>query len=116
MSEHDHAQAATKPKALTTRTVLSVGIDCPNIDAPVQVRLGLFDDRVLTVRSWSRSADGGLMLTLDDEHDEFPVGRCMAAGKDGVRRTATEHRQRGGFALPGEVPGKHLGNGRSADV
>ena len=108
--------AATNRNGLSTRTVLRVGIGARDVDAPVMVRLGLFDDRVLTVTSWSMTADGGLQLTLDDDHDEFPVGRCMLAGKDGVRRTATEHRRRGGWPRPGEEPGKHLNSGGSTDA
>lgn len=109
----DSASTAITSKGLSTRTVLRVGLGAQDMDAPVMVRLGLFDDRVLTVTSWSMTADGGLQLTLDDDHDEFPVGRSMLAGKDGVRRTATEHRQRGGWPITGEAPGEHLDSDRS---
>lgn len=69
------------------------------IDLPITVRLSLFDARRLSVTAIGHREDGGLELVLADDHDFFPVGRCLAAGPD-VLRTESEHRRRGGFRVP----------------
>lgn len=60
-----------KAKPLTLRRALATVLHTDDIDAPVYVRLGLWDDRVVRVTSWSVS-NGHLTLTLEDQ-EEFPV-------------------------------------------
>ena len=95
---------------MNLRTVISMAITSSvDLDKPLLIKLGCFDDRTIEAVSWSIQKDGHLVLTLDDRHDHFPVGRALIdSAKDGVLRTNSEHLKRGGFSIKGEEPGKHL--------
>lgn len=91
--------------AITARSLLHHIALTKKLDAPITVRLSLFDTRRLHVTAIGGVGGGALELVLADNHDFFPVGRCLCAGPD-VLRTETEHRFRGGFRVPEdeEVP------------
>lgn len=84
--------------ALSARMVLRSAALGDDLDKPVLIKLGLFDDRTITIKAHGHDAHGCLVLTLDDEHDFFPVGRYTLDGREPwPLRTHSEHRQRGGF-------------------
>jgi len=84
-------------KPMTGRSILGLALHA-DIDKPVVIKLGIHDSRTLSVKAWS-TKDGALLLVLDEDHDFFPVGRYIFGGRRDIeiRRTATEHEQRGGY-------------------
>jgi hypothetical protein len=89
------------PDPLAARTVLSVALNSRvDLDKPVLIKLGLYDERTIEARYWSTKG-GHLVLTLDEDHDFFPIARYVLGAPDrSAMRTGTEHKTRGMFASP----------------